>query len=129
MAGNRAVSRRAFVVGAAVTPVAAVTSTIRAETNSPDAELIALGDELDSIPAALDCAGEHGQAIALLNRIDTLTAKIVAMPATSLDGLYVKARATSWGLISDYDPCAEISNDMRIVVSLLRDLMRLGKSS
>lgn len=129
MAENRAVSRRAFVVGAGVTSVLSVRSTI-AETkaNSPDAQLIALGRELEAIPKALERACEHDQAIAILDRIDTLTAAIVAMPAKSLNGLYVKARATSWALSGDFDPSTETSNDMRVVVSLLRDLIQIGKS-
>jgi hypothetical protein len=96
-----------------------------AKVTLPDAELLALGRELFSVQAALDHAGEHDQAIALLERIDIITTAIADIPATTIQGLYIKALATSWSLI-EFDPKEGVSNDMRLVVSILYDLIRLS---
>jgi hypothetical protein len=123
----RIYSRRTFAFGLAAMPVGSVLPTIaEPELNPPDVELLALGRELFSIQAALDHAGEHDQAIALLGRIDVVTTAIADIPATTIQGLYIKALATSWSLIDDFDPKEGMSNDMRLVVSILYDLIRLS---
>jgi len=95
---------------------------------SLDLELLAMGRELDSISAALDRAGEHGEAMALLERVDVLSAAMVAMPAKTLQGLRAKARATVWALEHDFDPSQETSINNRLEASIVRDLLRLGTS-
>jgi hypothetical protein len=85
-----------------------------------------LGRELNSIQTALDRAGEHDQAISLLEQIDVVTTAIADIPATTIQGLYIKALATSWSLLHDFDPKKEISIDSRLVVSILYDLIRLS---
>ena len=120
-------SRRLILGSLAASPI--LTSTgASAEAPCADAGLIALGRQLNSIPAALDRAGEHDEAMALVEKIDTLSAAIVATPAKTLQGLYVKARATAWALQGDFDPMEETSNNDRIAASLVRDLLELGSS-
>jgi hypothetical protein len=49
----------------------------------------------------------------------------------TLQGLYVKARATAWALegnfAGDFDPMKESSANDRIAASLVRDLLQLGR--
>jgi hypothetical protein len=124
---NHKYSRRAFAFGLAAMPTSSVLPTTAvAELNPPDSELLAMGRELFSIQAALDHAGEHAQAIALLERIDLVTTAIADMPATTNQGLFIKALATSWSLIDDFDPKEGVSSDMRLVLSILYDLIRLS---
>ena len=61
------------------------TSVVAARLSSVDEELIALGQQLDSIKAALDRAGSHDEAMAILDRIDTTTAAIVAEGSCRFD--------------------------------------------
>ena len=122
----RKYSRRSLAFGLAAMPLSSVLCTNAvAKVTLPDAELLALGRELFSVQAALDHAGEHDQAIALLERIDIITTAIADIPATTIQGLYIKALATSWSLI-EFDPKEGVSNDMRLVVSILYDLIRLS---
>ena len=129
MNANAMLSRRSVLGSFAVSPVLASTG-VSAEAPCADAELVALGRQLDSIPAALDRASEHDEAMALLEKIDTLSAAIVATPAKTLQGLYVKAHATAWALrgdfAGDFDPMDESSNNDRVAASLVRDLLELG---
>src|SRR5262249_40061074 len=90
---------------------------------SPDAELIALVRQLEAIPAALDHASTHDEAWALIEQIDEISGTIVTKRATTIEGFNAKARATSWVLLEDLDPKTESSNDLRIVASLIRDLL------
>jgi hypothetical protein len=123
---NHKYSRRAFAFGLAAMPTSSVLPTTAvAELNPPDSELLAMGRELFSAQAALDRAGEHDQAMALLERIDILTVEIADKAAVTIQGLYIKALATSWSLI-DFDPKEGVSSDMRLVVSILYDLIRLS---
>jgi hypothetical protein len=120
-------SRRAVVSGLTIAP-AVSSSALGAEMNSPDAELIALGRQLASISPALDRASEHDEAIALLDRMESLTSTIVATPAKTLQGLYVKARATAWALLegNDFDPTKEASMNDKVAASIVRDLLHLS---
>jgi hypothetical protein len=91
---NHKYSRRAFAFGLAAMPTSSVLPTTAvAELNPPDSELLAMGRELFSAQAALDRAGEHDQAIGLLERIDVVTMAIADIPATTIQGLYIKALA------------------------------------
>jgi hypothetical protein len=96
--------------------------------HSSDSRLIALGRELAAIPAALDRSTEHCEASALLERIDGLSDAIVATPARTLQGLFIKARATAWALEGDFDPAKESSINDRLAASIVRDLLNLAPS-
>jgi len=105
------------------------TSAVAAGLSSFDEELIALGRQLDSIQAALDRASDHDETLLLLDRIETLSAAIVKTPAKTLQGLYVKARATAWALENDcglLDPEKESTINDRVAASIIRDLLKLG---
>lgn len=87
----------------------------------------ALGQQLDANSAVLDHASRHDEAIALLDRIETLSAAIVATQAKSLQGLYVKARATAWAMEGDdFDPTKESSINNRVAASIVRDLLQFA---
>jgi hypothetical protein len=99
------------------------------QSDSTDVELIELGRELETISAALDHADDHDAAMALLLRMDTVTAAIIATPAQTLRGLFVKARATAWALESDcglLNPMKEPTANDRLAASIVRDLLKLG---
>jgi hypothetical protein len=120
-------SRRAVVCLLASAPaVPAAVPAAAADAISPDAELIALVRQLDLIPAALDRTGDHDEAMALLDKIDSLSAAVVAKPAKTLEGLCAKARATGWALQDGFDPTKESSITTRVAASIVRDLLELG---
>jgi hypothetical protein len=119
-------SRRDVVSGLAVAPALSV-STAVAGPNLVDVELVVLGRQLDSVPAALDGASDHDEAMVLLDRIETITAAMVSTPAKTLNGLYIKARATAWALQDDLDPTKELSINDRLAASIVRDLLELGR--
>jgi hypothetical protein len=127
MRENQKLSRRAVVGGLAIGSTLSAASGA-AVLNSPDAELIALGRQLDSIPAALDRASEYDEAMVLLEQIDILSNAIVTTPAKTLQGLYVKARATAWALQDDPDPMKESSINNRVAASIVRDLLEFGNT-
>jgi hypothetical protein len=128
MKANVMPSRRSVLKGLAIAPALSAPMAA-AEAVSPDAGLMALGQQLFSIQAALDHASEHDGAMALLERIDTLSDAIVAMPAKTVQGLYVKARATAWALLDNFDPMEESSLNDRVAASIVRDLIRLHDTS
>ena len=104
-------------------------SAITAEANHVDGELIALGGQLEALQAALDHPSDRDAAMALLDRIETVSMAIVLAPAETVQGLYIKARATAWALESDcglLDPTKESSLNDRVAASVIRDLLRLG---
>jgi hypothetical protein len=88
---------------------------------------------LDLVSAALERAGDHDEAMALLDRIESLSSAIASTPATSLEGLRVKARATAWALLGDFegdfDPSDESSINSRVAASIVRDLLRMTPSA
>jgi hypothetical protein len=58
---------------------------------------------------------------------ERLTSTIVATPAKTLQGLYVKARATAWALEgNDLDPTKEASMNDKVAASIVRDLLHLS---
>jgi hypothetical protein len=124
---NRKLSRRTLVCSLALTPSLSLMTGV-AGPLSADVELIQLGRQLDSIPAALEQASDHDEATALLAKIETLSAAIAAMPSKTLQGLYVKARATAWALEDDFDPTKESSINDQVAASIVRDLLKLGAS-
>ena len=93
-----------------------------------DFELIGLGRQFDAVAAKLDCAIEHGLNIdwSDLEDFGRIVDKIVVTPATTIDGLCVKARVGCWGLLGDLDdPGEETPAGERISLSIMRDLIRL----
>jgi hypothetical protein len=89
---------------------------------SEDNELLKLSYELHSINPE-----EIGVEF-YIERTNRLMENITDCRARSIEGLYVKARATAWSIIGDFDPRKEETNEMRLVVSLLRDLIQIIES-
>jgi hypothetical protein len=72
--------------------------------------LLALGERFDALAAQIDHAIEHGLDITweTLEQFGCINAAIVATPATTMQGLYVKARAGCWDLLGDFDSAGPI---------------------
>jgi hypothetical protein len=107
-------------------------SLSEAEANAVDAELVRLGRELEAHRAALDDASDHDAAMALLDRIEAISAAIARVPADTIEGLYVKARATAWSIESDcglLDPEKEFTLNDRVAASIICDLLKIGKTA
>jgi hypothetical protein len=87
----------------------------------PDAELIDLGRQFEEIAAALD--GDNAEAA--LHRPAVIEPTIVAMPATTIEEIRVRARAACWALSGDRNPNRPTTTDVRMALSIVRDLIRL----
>ena len=93
-----------------------------------DFEILGLGRRFDSITAKLDFAIDRGFNIdwSDLKESGRIVDEIVVTPATTIEGLCVKARVGCWGLLGDLDdPGEETPADERITLSIIRDLIRL----
>jgi hypothetical protein len=80
------------------------------------------------VAAKLDRATEHGRNIdwSDLKEFGRIVDEIVVTPATTIEGLCVKARVGCWGLLGDLDdPGEETPAGERITLSIMRDLIRL----
>jgi hypothetical protein len=114
---SRDLTRRAAVAAIAAGAPALATAS---PGQHPDAELIDLGRQFDEITAALD--GDNAEGA--LDRLAAIEPAIVSMPATTAEGMCVKARAACWALIGDLDPNGS-TTDVRMARSIVRDLIRL----
>jgi hypothetical protein len=117
------ISRRAALFSAGLLSLLGPT---RAE--AADLELIGLGRQFDAVAAKLDRAIEHGLNIdwSDLKEFGRIVDEIVAMPATTIEGLCVKARVRCWARLGDLDDHGEQSTDEdRMALSIVRDLIRL----
>jgi hypothetical protein len=96
-----------------------------AERSPTDGKLVVLGRQFESLATQIDHAIEDGTEIAweVLHQLDGVEAEIVATPATTIDGLCVKARAACWALLGDLDPAGQSTTDKRMAFSILRDLI------
>jgi hypothetical protein len=65
----------------------------------------------------------------LLDRLGPVEEAIVATPARTIAGLYVKARAANWSREGQIDPMVQECTDERLAWSIVRDLMLLAGSS
>ena len=75
--------------------------------------------------AKLDLAIDHGPNIdwSDLKEFGRIVDQIVVTPATTIEGLCVKARVGCWGLLGDLDdPGEETPAGERITLSIIRDL-------
>jgi len=115
--------------------VAAVGSlaTRAAAAAHPDAELVRLGAELEAAWARQDAAAElaktDDELEELMRPAEEAVERIEHLPAYTLAGLLVKARAISWcncGEEIDPDrfcPFQGAATDGRIAASIVRDLL------
>jgi hypothetical protein len=112
------ISRRTALVSIAMAPTAV------GATPDNDARLIELGRQFEEVARKFDDA-DATAAGPLLDRLGHLEMAIVDMPATTMQGLRVKARAACWALLGDLDPTGEPTTDKRMALSIVRDLIRL----
>ena len=99
-----------------------------ADTDGADFGIIGLGRRFDAVATKLDRAIEHALNIdwSDLKEFGRIVNKIVGTPATTIEGLCVKARVGCWGLLGDLDdPGEETPAGERITLSIMRDLIRL----
>jgi hypothetical protein len=112
------ISRRALAAGVALAPVAglpAIAKAIPASATCVDAELLALGRELDIAYADETAVSQRvDDGIAPFDEVDTAVArtsaivgKIIEIKAQTLEGLLVKARALDWCHSGEFDGLAE----------------------
>ena len=130
-----AMTRRLLATGAALMGLAGVGTAAHAGAVHPDAELIRLGAELEAAWARQDAAAELAKTDEELEELmrpaEEAVERIEHLPAYTLAGLLVKARAVSWcncGEEIDPDrfcPFQGAATDGRIAASIVRDL--LGK--
>lgn len=131
-------TRRKFLSSAAALPVAASVASAPlvalAGTDTADAELLALGHEFEAAwanerrVAAIaetdaECKAAWAPTAALVDRI-------IAMPAFTLPGLKVKARAMLWcGYELDEvgpEMFSSSTTDFHLAGSIIRDLLTMG---
>ena len=124
------ISRRNIITAFAFATSDVVIGAI-GKASSTDARILELGQEFDTLTAQIDHAIEDGTDIAweVLHQLDGVEAKIVATPATTIDGLCVKARAACWALLGDFDSVDQSTTDRRMMASIARDLMGLSKGT
>jgi|SRR5215472_2647384 len=116
------ISRRFAFYFAATTPTLAV--SIYPAIAGTDPVLLELGRQFDAISARLDHELHTGWKT--LKEFDRIFQQIVHTPATTLEGLLVKARARCWALLGDFDSADESAAGAPMAFSIMRDLIRLG---
>jgi len=116
------ISRRSALYFAATSPALAV-STHPANAGA-DPVLLELGRQFDAISAQLDHELHTGWTT--LKEFDRILQQIVCTPATTLEGLLVKARAGCWALLGDFDSADQSAAGAPMAFSIMRDLIRLG---
>lgn len=122
---NDIVSRRTLLrsIGTAIAAPQAVTQA--------DRQLISLGQVFDFVSAGLDCCIEQRLYIPdeLIGRLGPILSETEQLEATTLEGLYVKARVAAWDLLGDFVPSPASSLGQRITLTIVRDLIRQHRPS
>jgi hypothetical protein len=115
-------SRRSALFSAAIIP--AVAMSRHAQSAATDSALLALGRRFDSIAAQLD---DHGLDTDwdTLYEFDRVLTEIVGMPATTIEGLCVKARVGCWTLLGDFESADKSAAGAQMAFAIMRDLIRL----
>jgi hypothetical protein len=117
---------------------AAASGAAMAAAPHPDAALLELSRQLEAAQAeeaaaceALD-RGRSETVDAAIIPASRIVDDILAVPARSLEGLKVKARAFLWCGWKAEDIDSELfgsTTDMQITISILRDLVAMGAAS
>lgn len=139
-ASTRRAALDRIAASASFTAVAPAAAAGPAEPH-PDAELLALGAEMDAAHvreraawAALDRAGwteaEDAACEALADAVSAVINRILPVPARTLDGLLVKARAVDWCWSGEgFEPDSpRDTTDVKLCYSAMRDLLALAKA-
>jgi hypothetical protein len=119
-------SRRAMV--ASLVAVSAVpTGAITSDSTSSDDDLVDLGRQFDEVVSEIDQSIDGGSdlVVEVLARLDRIEAAVLATEAATIDGLRVKARAACWARLGDIDASDQPSMDLRMAMSIVRDLIRV----
>ena len=116
------ISRRSALYFAATAPTLAV--SIHPAIADADPVLLELGRQFDAISAQLD--HELRTEWKTLKEFDRILQQIVCTPATTLEGLLVKARVGCWILLGDFESADESAAGAPMAFSIMRDLIRLG---
>jgi hypothetical protein len=117
----KSLSRRSALHSVALLPLVLTSKT--AQISASDAALVQLGRQFDAVAARID----HGDtARETINYFSRIYDEIVATPATTMEGLFIKARVECWGLLGDLDAGQPNSN---MALSIIRDLIRLHEPS
>lgn len=117
-------SRRAVVGGVATL---ALMPLANGEASIVDGRLAILGREFDNLSAKFDRSIEQDIILTdeLGNRFGEVLDEIEATPATTIEGLSVKARVACWCLLGDLNTPENATGDVSMSISILRDLIRL----
>jgi hypothetical protein len=99
-----------------------VARPMRPNSTKPDAELVALGSDFDTVAARLDNGPSLDSDFA--NEFDRLEREILASSATTLEGLFVKAKIGCWALLGDFEPKLQSSTLDQVALSIMRDLIQ-----
>jgi hypothetical protein len=122
---NSTPSRRLFLAaGSAATVFGAITA---AASSDSDAALIALGRELEAAWAQEREANDNGSdrdIEATCEATGAVVDRIEAIPARTLEGFKVKARAVSWCHCGDFEGFGT-TTDERIAARIIRDLLAI----
>ena len=97
------------------------------QKSASDVGIIKLGHQFDALAAEFDHAIDHGTNIAweTLEKFDRILTEIIATPATTMEGLCVKARVACWARLGDLDAGEQCTAEDRVALSMIRDLIRL----
>lgn len=117
---NRSPTRRAVIASVAAAPT--LLPAIASAGQSPDTRLLELGQPFRGIVNGLeDCEWSDDS---LLIKLDAVEGEILRINATTMEGLFVKASAACWALLGDLDCPSRSTSDVRMSLSIIRDLVR-----
>ena len=125
-------TRRSVLTALGATVASASLPSV-ADAAHPDARLLRLGVELETawaderrIYAAFEAdqiSGEEADKAPDASR--AVVDEILRWPATTLEGLRVKARAVSWCYCGDEISWDDETTDLQLALSIVNDLVRL----
>ena len=128
---EKRLSRRALVTALVCAPVVSNVA-ICPPLSSPDATLIALGDQFNQLTGIWDELARQTNdtylnvdIIGLVEAINPIENAIVTTHAKTIEGLLVKARAANWSREGRIFPEQEETTDKKMAWSIVRDLVQL----
>jgi hypothetical protein len=97
-----------------------------AASSAVDSRLVDLGRKFDQLSKYIDDpCGEGGLLTKeFFTKFHQIEAEIHSIPAKTIDGYRVKARAACWALLGDIDPNTGSTTDERMALSIIRDLIQ-----
>ncbi len=116
MVGSMTIPRRRAISALAFLPIILNT----AAASSLDAPLINLGIRFEQLAASLDSTEFSEKNI---EEFDAIIKSMIGIPARTIDGLLVKAKAASWALFGDVDPDVNGTLPDQMAMGIVRDLI------